>query len=113
MAADNIINLEINQKASFEVTFTIKDGNSNLNLDGYTVDAALKPDFETPDSQKVSFATSIASPPSSGQITISLTYAQTAALKLQRYYYDVNITSGGGFRTRVAEGTVKVSGGIS
>ncbi len=112
MAADNIIDIIVNQKASFEVTFSVKDGASALNLTGYTTSAKLKTDFNTPDAQAISFTSAITNA-AAGTITISLTPEQTANLSLQRYFYDLAITSGSGFKTRVAEGVVKVSGGVS
>ena len=112
MAADNTIDIIINQKASFEVTFSVKDGASALNLTGYTTSAKLKTDFNTPDAQAISFTSAIANA-AAGSITISLTPEQTANLSLQRYFYDLSITSGAGFKTRVAEGVVKISGGVS
>ena len=83
MAADNTIDLVINQKASFEVTFTVKEANTAV------ANAAA------------------------GQVTMSLTPTQTANLSLQRYFYDYTITANTGFKTRIVEGTVKVSGGVS
>ena len=112
MAADNIIDIVINQKASFEVTLTVKDGASALNLTGYSPSAKIKNDFNTPDSQAISFTSSVTNA-AAGQMKISLSPDQTANLSLQRYYYDVTITSGAGFKTRIAEGVVKVSGGVS
>jgi len=112
MAADNTIDIVINQKASFEVTFTVNDGNSALNLTGYTTSAKLKTDFNTPDSQAITFTTAVANA-AAGQVTMSLTPAQTANLALQRYFYDFTITSNVGFKTRIVEGTVRISGGVS
>ena len=112
MAADNIIDIIINQKASFEATLNVMDGASALNLTGYTTAAKLKSDFNTPDAQAISFTSSITNA-AAGSIKISLAPEQTANLGLQRYFYDVSITSGDGFKTRIAEGVVKVSGGVS
>lgn len=112
MAADNTVDIVINQKSSFSVTFTIKDGASALNLTGYTTAAALKPDLFAPDSQATSFTTAIANA-AAGQVTMSLSSTSTAALPLQKHFYDLTITSANGFKTRVVEGMVKVSGGIS
>ena len=111
MAADSTVDLVINQKASFEVTFFVKDNGAVLDLTGYTTAAKLKTDFQTPDSEAVSFTTT--SNTSTGGVTISLTPTQTAALQTQRYFYDVTITSGAGFKTRIVEGKVLVSGGVA
>ena len=112
MAADNTIDLIINQKASFQVTFTINEGNTALNLTGYTTSAKLKTDFNAPDAQAIAFTTAVANA-AAGQVTISLTPEQTANLSLQRYFYDCTITANTGFKTRFVEGTVRVSGGVS
>lgn len=112
MSADNTIDLEINQKASFEVQFTIKQGASALNLSGYTTAAKLKSDFSAPDDQAISFTTAIANA-AAGVVSMSLTPAQTANLSIQRYRYDFTITDASGFKTRVVEGSAKVSGGVS
>lgn len=112
MAADNTIDIVINQKASFQVTFTVKSGNTVLDLTGYTTAAKLKTDFNTPDNQAIAFSTAIANA-AAGQVTMSLTPEQTANLNTQRYFYDFTITANTGFKTRIVEGTVKVSGGVS
>ena len=46
-------------------------------------------------------------------VEISLTPEQTSALKAGRYVYDVEISSGGGVKTRVVEGIVTVNPGIT
>lgn len=112
MAADNTIDLIINQKASFQVTFTVKVANTVLDLTGYTTSAKLKSDFNTPDTQAIAFTAAVANA-TAGQVTISLTPDQTANLSLQRYFYDCTITANTGFKTRIVEGTIRVSGGVS
>jgi hypothetical protein len=118
MAADNTIDLIINQKASFQVSFTVKETSGNttptiLDLSGYSVAAKYKTDFETPDSQAVAFTSSVTNA-AAGAVSISLSANQTANLQLQRYVYDVTITDGStGFKTRIVQGNIKVSGGVS
>ena len=58
-----------------------------------------------------SFSVSITG--STGEVTISLTDTQTAALTSGRYYYDVFLTSGGGVVSRMVEGQAFVTAGIS
>ena len=48
-----------------------------------------------------------------GEITISLTAAQTNALVAGRYVYDAEITSAGGTVTRVIEGQIEVTPGVT
>jgi hypothetical protein len=48
-----------------------------------------------------------------GTVSIALTAAQTNALASGRYVYDVEITSSGGVVTRVLEGQVEVTPGVT
>lgn len=113
MAADATIDLIINQKDSFEVSFNVIDNGAPLDLSNYTVASKYKLDISSPDSSAKPFTASIANAVA-GTITIALTPTQTAALDLSRYYYDVAITENtSGFKTRVVEGRIKVSGGVT
>ena len=55
----------------------------------------------------------ILSPPTSGQIQLSLGNTVTTAMKAGRYVYDVVITSTTGQKTRVLEGSVSVLEGVT
>ena len=112
MAADTTVDLVINQKSNFQVTFAVKDEGVAIDLTDYTVEAKLKPDFTSPDSQTITFDTAVANA-AAGTITLDLTATQTAALVQPRYYYDVVITSGDGFKSRIVEGKVTISKGIT
>lgn len=113
MAADNTVNLIVNQKASFQVSFTVTENGSAKNLTGFSVVAEYKTDYTAPDSSAEAFTTSTNA--NSGVITISLTHEQTANLQFgQKYYYDVIIINDStSYRTRVVEGSIKVSPGVS
>ena len=113
MAADSTADLVVNQKSNFQVTFLVKDGNSIFDLSGYSVSAKLKTSFQASDDSAVAFTTSTNT--ATGGVTISLTAAQTANLDIQRYVYDVAITSPSpdSFKTRIVEGKVIVSGGVA
>ena len=50
---------------------------------------------------------------SDGTIQITLTSTQTNSLKAGRYVYDVEITSSGGDVTRVIEGQLEVTPGVT
>lgn len=114
MTAATSIDLIINQKADFTATLTVKENNSIKDLSGFSVLAEYKQDFTSPDSSAKSFTASISNS-AAGEISLSLTYEQTANLQVnQRYYYDVVLISDStNFRTRVAEGTIRVSPGVS
>ena len=49
----------------------------------------------------------------SGEIGISMTAAETGVLDRRRYVYDILLTSPQGYKTRVIEGLVEVTPGVS
>jgi len=114
MAAYTTIELIVNQKSTFQASFTVMDANRNvIDLTGYTSSAKFKRDYTAADSTAVSFDTSIPTP-NNGIVFISLNPEQTAALDVNaRYVYDVSITSGAGVKTRIVQGVIRVSGGVS
>lgn len=114
MSAATTVNLIINQKASFEVTFNVLNSNSApLDLTGYSANAKFKTDVSAPDTSAVAFQTSFANA-SNGSVTIALTPTQTAAMQVGRYIYDVAITNNAtNFKTRIVEGRITVSGGVA
>jgi len=113
MAASNIVNIEVNQRSSFELKFNLIENGAVANLTNYSVSAKFKSDYFAPDDQAVAFTSSV-STPGTGEITISLTATQTTALiPNQRYVYDVVIANNAGFKTRVVEGYMKASPGVA
>jgi len=113
MAAATTIDLIINQKASFQVYFIVKDSTGTIvNLTGYTAAAKYKENYQTPDSQAVAFTTTITNPVG-GEISIALSPTQTAAIEIGKYVYDVSITDNAGYKIRVCEGRIMISGGVS
>lgn len=113
MSASTIIDLIVNQKSSFQVYFNIKDSSGEIiDLTGYTADAKFKENFQSPDNSAVAFNT-IISNTSAGEISISLTPDQTSNMNIGRYVYDLTITDNTGYKIRVCEGKIIVSGGVS
>jgi hypothetical protein len=112
MAADTTVDLVINQKSDFTVTFAVKDNGVPIDLTGYSVQAKLKPEFTSPDSLAIAFTTSVTNA-AAGTLTLNLTSTETAALTQPRYYYDTVITSNSGFRSRIVEGKITISKGIT
>tara|TARA_Y100001972_G_scaffold118950_1_gene159659 strand:- start:1038 stop:1373 length:336 start_codon:yes stop_codon:yes gene_type:complete len=108
----SITNIFIDQGATFSETITVKDTSGNaLNLTGFTGIAQIR---KSPSSStSVSFTVAFASDRTTGQLTISLTSTQTAALEAGRYNYDVLITASGGDKTRAAEGIANVNASVS
>ncbi len=106
-----VSNLTIDQGSTFtaNIDCTALDGNI-LNLTGFTVAGQLRKTYDS--STKTDFTATIANA-LTGRLTISLTAAQTNALAAGRYVYDVEITSGAGVVTRVVEGQVEITPGVT
>jgi len=103
-----IANLTIDQGASFSSDVTLKDSSNNLfDLTGYTASAKLAKGYSSTRT-RVAMTSTIASDPTTGVVTLSLTATQTAALDAPaRYVYDLEVTSGAQV-TRVIEGIINV-----
>lgn len=113
MSAATTIDLIVNQRASFEVGFFVKQSNGAiLDLTNYSVAAKYKQQYQVPDNQAIAFTATVANA-ANGEVTIALSPEQTAAMELGKYVYDVAITDLDGFKTRIVEGNIKVSGGVS
>jgi len=106
-----VSNLTVDQGSTFSASIDITDTEDNvLVLTGYTVAGQIRKTYDS--STAVSFSASVSNA-STGEVTISLTPAQTNALVAGRYVYDVEITSAGGTVTRVIEGQLEVTPGVT
>jgi hypothetical protein len=107
-----ISNLFIDQDADFTTTVTVNDSNGTaLDLTSYTALAMIRKTYQS--STATTFTSAFVSPRTTGQITISLTDTQTAALEQGRYVYDLVITDASGSKTRVVEGIATVTPSVS
>ena len=107
-----ISNIFIDQGADFTTTVTISDSDgSALDLTSYTALAQVRKTYES--TTATAFTTTFASDRTTGQITISLSDTQTAALESGRYVYDLLITGASGDKTRVVEGIATVNPSVS
>lgn len=103
-------NLVIDQGTDFSATIDVVDANNNIyDLSSYTAAAQMRKNYAS--ASATTFTTSDNG--ASGQITIELSSNTTAQLEPGRYLYDVEITSTGGIVTRVVEGIVTVTPGIT
>lgn len=106
-----VINLVLEQGADFQSTFTIyNENNSRLNLFGYSAISYIKksPYSSTTYPFTVSFPDR-----TNGQIKVSMGKSETAQIEGGRYVYDVVITSPNNYTTRVVQGSVLVTPGVS
>lgn len=100
-------NIYIDQGSTYASVIDVKDSNGMpFNLSGYTSRGQIRKSYSS--STAINFATSI-NLPTQGKVGISLTAAQTRAMKSGRYIYDVEIFNTGGHVIRVAEGQVEIS----
>ena len=107
-----ISNLFVDQDADFTTTVTVNDSNGTaLDLTSYTALAMIRKTYQS--STATTFTSAFVSPRTTGQITISLTDTQTAALEQGRYVYDLVITDASGSKTRVVEGIATVTPSVS
>jgi len=98
-------NIVIDQGTTFSFTFSLDNADgTNKDLTDYAVNAQIRKSFYT--STKVDFTT--AKVDAIGEITISLTAAETSNLKAGRYVYDIEIVSSSE-TIRVLEGIVTVT----
>ena len=103
-------NLVIDQGSSFSATIDVTNADGTVfNLTGYTVAAQMRKNYTS------SAATTFSSTHNGGggAITLSLLPVNTASIEPGRYLYDVEVTSAGGSVTRIVEGIVTVTPGMT
>jgi len=106
-----VSNLVIDQGSAFTSNVTVTDSDGNLiDLSNYTYAGKIKKNYSS--STSVEFSTPT-TPGVNGQVAITLTDTTTKTMKPGRYVYDVEITSPGGVTTRVVEGQVEVTAGVT
>lgn len=98
-------NIVIDQGTTYSLTIGLSnDDGSEKDLSDYTVSSQMRKSYYT--NTYTSFTTDKVN--LTGEVTISLTSAQTSALKAGRYVYDVEISSSSE-TLRVLEGIVTVT----
>ena len=108
MAAYSELNLE--QYSTFNTTITVEDADGDaVNLYGYTAASQMRKSYY---STSANTLTATITGNANGEITLSMTAANTALLSPGRYMYDLVITTGS-TKTRVVEGIVNVLPGVT
>jgi hypothetical protein len=103
--------LQIEQYADFSRIITIKDAAGELqNLVGFHANTEIRKSYY---SLQANVIETVVSDAPNGEITLSMTSANTGNLEPGRYVYDVVSTSGSGSRTRLIEGIVIVNPGAT
>lgn len=105
------VNLSVEQGTNFTTTFTVKNPDGTvLALTGYSATAKMAK-HSSAVVGITTFSTNIVS--ATGKITLILASATTSDLDPGRYYYDCVIQSSGGTITRIIEGMILVTAGLS
>lgn len=103
-------NIVIDQGADFSAAVDLVDVDGNVfNLTGYSIASQMRKNYNS--SAAVTFNASHNG--TGGQIQLFLNNSSTATIEPGRYLYDVEITSPGGVKTRVVEGIVTVTPGMT
>ena len=103
--------LQLEQFATFSTTINVEDSaGAALNLFGYSAASQIRKSYYSSTANNfTATVTGIAN----GEITLSMTAANTANLTPGRYLYDLVITSPSEVKTRVVEGIVNVLPGVT
>ena len=100
------VELTIEQGANYSTTVTVNDSNgSPTNLTNYTAAAQLRKSYYS--TTATAFTVTVTNA-AAGQITMSITSANTANLTPGRYVYDLLITSPTSVKSRVIEGIATI-----
>lgn len=103
--------LEIEQWSNFSRVITVKalDGSAQ-NLVGYMANTLMRRSFYSTSANTITTQITDAV---NGQITLSMTAANTGLLTSGRWVYDTTTTTPGGVVQRMIEGIVVVSNGVT
>ena len=100
------VELTLEQGANFNTVLDLKDSAGGiLNLAGYTVAAQMRKSYYSSTATNFSITVTDAA---AGQITMTMSAANTSNVSSGRYVYDVLITSGASVKTRIIEGIITV-----
>jgi len=105
------------QGSDIAVELELVDINGNYkNLTNYSAAAQMKKNFNSDSADTTTFAVAITDP-TRGYLTLTLTNAQTSALKVGSYVYDVEISyedsSNNTIIERILEGKIRVNPNVT
>jgi hypothetical protein len=108
----------IDQGSDVTIQLNLTDANgAKKNLNGYTIGAKMKKNYNSDSADTQAFTTDVAEPTSDGIITLSLTNTQTDTLKAGRYVYDVEISyqdsDDNSIIERILEGRIQVTPSVT
>ena len=108
-----ITNLLIEQGATITTTKSLFNADDTaFDLTDHTGAGQIRKSYSS-SSASATFTISLAADRTSGQVTLSVTPTDTAALEEGRYVYDIEVTGSDSTVTRVLQGTVTVSPNVT
>ena len=103
-------NITIDQGTDFSTSIDVTDENGDIvDLAGYTGAAQLRKHYTS--STATDFTVAIT--PGSGLVTLSMNAATTNAISAGRYVYDCELTDDNGTVSRLIEGVITVTPGVT
>lgn len=103
-------NIVIDQGSTWQTSINVTDDNEvAINLTGYTAAAQMRKHYTS--TNAYSFTTSIS--PSLGIVTLSMSANTSASIPAGRYVYDCELTDTTGKITRLVEGIVTITPGVT
>ena len=107
------VELYMDQGTTFNNVINLTDDvtNSNINISGYSVRSQIRRSAYS--ANITANITCTVSDSSNGEITMSMTPANTANIKAGRYLFDLETTTSGGTVSRVLEGILTVTSRIT
>jgi hypothetical protein len=101
-------NLLIDQGTDFSTTLDVTDDNGDvIDLTGYSANGHIRKHYTS--QTATVFDCTIASPATSGRLTISLARSITENMEAGRYVYDVELTTAANSVSRLVEGVVTIT----
>ena len=105
------VELTVEQGATFATVVNLSDSTGAvLNLAGYSAASQIRKSYYSSTATDIQINITDSS---NGEITMSITSANTANLTPGRYVYDLVTTDTGGVKTRVIEGIVNVLASVT
>lgn len=108
----------IDKGSDIAIQLDLVDASGNpKNLTNYSAAAKMKRNYNSTDSDTLSFSAAINVPETDGILTLSLTNVQTDTLKVGNYVYDAEISfvdsNGSTVVERILEGKIRVSPSVT
>lgn len=103
------VELYVDQGATFNTTINLTDDvtNSAINVYGYTITSQMRRSYYS--TGITANITCTITDTSNGEVTLSMTAANTASIKPGRYVFDVKSTDSTNITSRLLEGIITVT----